>query len=262
MTGESAANPKSLIERVFAILDAVARAGDGISLANVAATARLPKPTAYRLVRELAEGGLVRREHGAQGGISAGPRLEQLALALMENSGARAVRQSVLARLVSEIGETCNVTMLDGNQVLYLERVESASPLRVHLQPGSRVPLHCSASGKVFLANLPKARRERLLAQIELAPLTARTIRDRKALEAELQRIRKEGYAVDNEEYVAGLLCVAVPIADSRGRILAAVAVQAPVARLSYERGIATLPALRKAAKELSATYAPRPAAG
>lgn len=247
--------PASVVQRAIAVLEAVARSDDAISLSAISGRVGIPKPTVYRLLRELAEGGWVRREPRTVGGFSAGPQLEQLALAVMQNAGSRTVRHAILSRLVDELGETCNITVLDGSQVLYVDRVESASPLRAHLQPGSRVPIHCSASGKLFLAQLPKARRARLLARIGLEPVTARTIVDRTALESELTRIRRVGYAIDNEEYVSGLLCVAVPVMGAHGRPIAAVAVQGPVARMPLERATQVLPALQRAAEEIRTSY-------
>lgn len=245
----------SVVQRALAVLDAVARGGESVSLATIAGNLGLPKPTAYRLLRELAEAGLVRRATEGAGGFTPGPRLEGLALAVMQHAGSSTARHAILSRLVDELGETCNITVLDGSQVLYLDRVESPWPLRVHLQPGSRVPLTCTASGKLFLARLPKLRRDRLLAQMRFERHTDRTLVDRADLEQELERIRKNGFAVDNEEYLAGLLCVAVPVVDSRGKTIAAVAVQAPVARLPHERAQGTLPALERAARALATTY-------
>jgi DNA-binding IclR family transcriptional regulator len=245
----------SVVQRALAVLDAVARGGESVSLTALAGDLGLPKPTAYRLLRELAEAGLVRRATEAAGGFAPGPRLESLALAVMQHSGSSTARHAILSRLVEELGETCNITVLDGSQVLYLDRVESPWPLRVHLQPGSRVPLTCTASGKLFLARLPRLRRDRLLAQMRFERHTERTLADRASLEQELERIRRQGFAVDNEEYLAGLLCVAVPVIDARGRAIAAVAVQAPVARLPRERAETTLPALERAAHALGATY-------
>jgi len=248
-------NTQSVVLRAVALLAAVATRGEAVPLGAIAEATRLPKPTAYRLLRELADGGWIVREPVGAGGFSPGPRLERLALSLMEHGGSRTVRHSILARLVAELGETCNVTVLDGAQVLYRDRVESPSPLRAHLQPGSRVPLHCTASGKLFLAELPKRRRDRLLEQIRFDRLTDHTLTDRAALEAQLHCIRKQRFAVDNEEYVAGLVCVAVPIPDSRGKTIAAVAVQAPVSRLPSDRAATALPALQRAATALAATF-------
>ena len=132
------------------------------------------------------------------------------------------------------MGETCNLTALSGAEVIYLDRVETAFPLRLDLRPGSRVPLHCSASGKLFLAHLPRAQRERLLDGLDYQRFTAHTLADRDALEAELERIRREGHSVDAEEFIDGLVCVAVPVRDEPdGPVRCAVALQAPAVRMS-----------------------------
>lgn len=244
-----------MVLRALRILDAVARTEERASLAAIVQSLGVPKPTVYRLLRELRDAGWVRPSTGARGGFSAGPRLESLALSLMQNGGSRAARHNALSQLVSKLGETCNITALDGARVLYLDRVESESPLRAHLQPGSHIPLHCTASGKLFLAYLSKARRERLLTHNRFERLTPRTIVDRKQFDDELERIRKQGYATDNEEYVVGLTCVAVPVRSTEGKVIAAVAVQAPAIRLPTHRAAATLPALRSAAEEVGETY-------
>lgn len=245
----------SVVLRTVAVLDSVASGGEHVALSAIADVAGVPKPTAYRLLRELSSAGWLHHEASAPRGFTAGPRLERLALALLENGGCRVARHNVLSRLAAELGETCNITALNGSQVLYLDRVEGTSPLRAHLQPGSRVPLYCTASGKLFLAYMPKQRRERLLAKLHIERLTERTLADRRMLQDELERIRKRGYAVDNEEYVAGLRCVAVPVIDSSRRTIAAVAVQAPAVRLPFERTGLPLPALRRAAAEIAATF-------
>ena len=156
---------------------------------------------------------------------------------------------------MEEIGETCNFTMLDSARVIYLDRVEAAWPLRMTLSSGSHVPLHCTASGKLLLALLPTTARERLLAQLALTPYTDTTITDSTRLGAELARIRAQKYATDNEEFHAGLACVAVPVADAGRRVCAAIAVHAPVSRMPLERALEHLPSLRHAAAAMAATF-------
>ena len=147
----------------------------------------------------------------------------------MINAAARE-RHRIPDSLVDEIGETCNCTMLDGDEVVYLDRVETAWPLRVNLQPGSRVPLHCSASGKLFLAHMRREARERLLAAAPLPRYTPNTLCDMQALDPEFRSIRKEGASFDREEYLLGIVCMAVPILHGN-RAVAAVALHA-LARL------------------------------
>jgi DNA-binding IclR family transcriptional regulator len=175
----------------------------------------------------------------------------------MLNGSLRAERRAILARLVGEIGETCNFTMLDGDQVIYVDRVETAWPLRMTLTSGSHVPLHCTASGKLLLALLPKASRERLTAHLGLMRYTGSTITDPARLAAELARIRTCRYATDNEECHAGLVCVAVPVMDANKRVCAALAVQAPVSRMPLARALEHLATLRRAAAAMASTLGP-----
>ncbi len=172
----------------------------------------------------------------------------------MLNSTLRAGRRAILAHLVEKIGETCNFTMLDGAEVIYVDRVEAAWPLRMNLTSGSRVPLHCTASGKLLLALLPKVSREMITAELSLTRYTDTTITDRKQLAAELARIRADRYATDKEEYHAGLVCVAVPVIDAKKRACAALAMQAPVSRMPLETALGHLQKLRTAAAAMAAT--------
>jgi DNA-binding IclR family transcriptional regulator len=143
--------------------------------------------------------------------------------------------------------------------VTYIDRVEAMWPLRITFQRGSRVPVHCSASGKLFLALMPPAKRDLILRDLTFERFTDNTIGDREALLAELATIRKQRYALDREEYQAGLVCLAVPVMQRIGRspvCVAALAMQAPVSRMSYEAMIEKLPALNDAAQAMAATLA------
>jgi DNA-binding IclR family transcriptional regulator len=238
--------------RAVSVLEALVAAERPAALAELTGVVRLPKPTLYRMLGMLESAGLVIREPGARR-YAPGPRLAALGRNVMLNASLRAERRAILARLVEEIGETCNFTMLDGAQVVYVDRVEAAWPLRMTLTSGSHVPLHCTASGKLLLALLPKASRERLTAQLGLSRFTDSTITDPKRLAAELSRIRTNRYATDNEEFHAGLVCVAVPVVAKR-RACAALAVHAPVSRMPLERALSFLPVLRRAASAMAST--------
>ena len=240
--------------RAFALLEKIACADGPIALQDLAQGTSLPKPTVYRMLAMLESAGLAMREPDGRR-ISAGPRLVRFALDVQLSAAVRAPRHAILKKLAEELGETVNLTMLDGSEVVYLDRVETAWPLRMTLQPGSHVPLHCTASGKLLLALLPASRRRRIVAELPLPRYTEQTITDSRALDAELASIRREGRATDNEEYLAGLVCVAVPVSASDGRPVACVAVHAPVARMTLDRALEHVPALRGAAKALGATF-------
>ncbi len=240
--------------RSFAVLEALVKTERPASLTEIVAACSLPKPTVYRMLAMLETAGLVARDPGAAR-YTPGPRLAALGLGIMQNGSLSSARHAILAQLVEQIGETCNFTMLHGGEVMYLDRVEAAWPLRMNLTSGSRVPLHCTASGKLLLAYMTKASRDRLLDNISYTKYTPTTIPDRKSLEAELTRIRKEKHATDNEEFHAGLVCVAVPTRGTNGKPCAAVAVHAPVSRMPLEKALEYLPLLRKAAEAMEGTF-------
>ncbi|MEP6702903.1 MAG: IclR family transcriptional regulator [Betaproteobacteria bacterium] len=236
--------------RLIGLLEHVSRADKAQTLTEIINEVRQPKPTVYRMLQQLEQAGLLVKEPDGKR-YAPGPRLSRLAEDVLLNAQVRAVRHAILQRLVDETGETCNFTMLSGTEVVYLDRVETAWPLRFHLQPGSRVPIHCSASGKLFLAYMPPAQRNRLLDHLQYKGYTTNTITTRISLEAELARVRAQGYALDNEEFLDGLVCVAVPVFDtgSRQRVRGSVAVQAPASRLPITNASAALPALKRAAE-------------
>src|SRR5205807_1428119 len=139
-----------------------------------------------------------------------GERLSRFALDVLRSDSAAAERRLILQRVVGEITETCNLAVLKKGALIYLDRVEAPWPLRLHVPEGGvALPPHCCASGKLLLAHLAAPERQRLLERMPLQRFTERTLTDRAVLESELARIVSVGYAVDNEEYVLGVACVA-----------------------------------------------------
>ncbi|ABX18200.1 transcriptional regulator, IclR family [Burkholderia multivorans ATCC 17616] len=241
--------------RAFALLEHLVQAGDAVSLADLAREVDVPKASLHRMLASLEAGGLVIREPGRKNAYAVGPRLARLGARVMLNAGARRLRHAILARLVADLGETCNLTMLHDTDVVYLDRVEADWPLRLDLKPGSRVPAHCSASGKLLLALLPRDERNALLRAMPLPRHTPNTIADPALLEAELDRIAHRGLAIDNEEFVPGIVCIAAPIVDAQGACVAAVAVHAPVSRAPLSRLLDSAPRVQEAARALAETF-------
>lgn len=240
--------------RAIDMLETIAGADGPLGLVELMTATGLPKPTVYRIAAQLIDAGMLVRE--AEGKRYApGPRLASLALAALTHTAWRAPRHAILKSLVAEIGETCNLTMLDGTEAVYLDRVEAAWPLRLHFQTGSRVPVHCSASGKLLLSLLPARERRRILDALPFSYHTANTITKRRDLEEALKHIRRERLSTDNEEYLDDTVCVAVPVENDRRRVPAALAVHAPKARMTLDQALQCVPALRKAAARLADAF-------
>lgn len=236
--------------RQFALLELMASREQLYSLQSLVEQTGWPKPTLHRMLGQLEAAQLLQRE-GDGRHYSTGVRLRRLAENLLLNSSLHGARHVVLRRLVEELGESCNITMFSGAEVVYLDRVETAAPLRFYLRPGSRVPAHCSASGKLFLAQMSPAQRKRLLASLPLERFTPSTLTDLDAIERELKQVRKDGFAFDDEEFLPGLLCLAVNVPTAARRSTLCLAVQAPKLRCNREKALSWLSALRRAANAL-----------
>jgi len=241
--------------RSFAILEHVAGSRAPVDVLDIIASLKLPKATAYRLVDWFVTQGYLSREP-ARRRLIIGPKLTNLAFGALSSSMRHDTPHVVLQRLVHTLNETCNIGTLVNGEVVYLDRVEAEHwPLRLHYTVGSRVPLHCSAIGKLFLALAAAPRRRRLLQSMELRRFTDSTITDSARLETELRQIRKEQVSFDREEYLVGVVCMAVPVIGKNGEMLAALAIQAPQARMNVQSARRHLPALRHAAAELAEIF-------
>jgi DNA-binding IclR family transcriptional regulator len=202
----------------------------------------------------LESAGLIQREPtGKTYGV--GHRLARFGLDVMTNNSVRAERRAILRRVVDDIGETCNLAMLNGDEIVYIDRVETDWSLKAELKPGSRVPLHCTSSGKLFLSQMPKVRRRKMLESMSLKRYTDNTVTDITLLEAQLDNIAQTGVGFNNEELQAGVIGLAVPVTDANGRVIATVALQAPVARLALARAMDCVPRLLLAARDMATTF-------
>ncbi|RMD95640.1 MAG: IclR family transcriptional regulator [Alphaproteobacteria bacterium] len=237
--------------RTLLILEAVAAADNPPSAAELGRMVGLPKPSAHRLCARLeAEGFLVHTEAG--GGYRAGRRARLLASALLHSSSLHVARHQVMQALAAEIGETVNFVVPEDGGMSYKDRVETNWAFRIQLPVGTHVPFHCTASGKAWMATLPPARRRRVVRSLRLEAMTPNTITEPAALLEELERTAARGYALDDEEFMEGMVAAAVAVRDPQGRYAASLAFHGPLQRVTLERAIALTPALHRAAERLT----------
>lgn len=253
---DSAALDDARVLRALSVLEALASAGQPYTLSQLSVRLHIPKATLLRMIEALEVRGYVMHmpdSHGYDRAITLGPSAAQLALSALSNNTFTRACRAVLRALVDVLGETCNLTALDNDAVLYVERVETTEPLRLEMRPGMRVPLHCTASGKLFLSQMTTVERNAMLARLTLKEMTYRTFTDAERLGAELQRLGKRDVGIDNEEFVRGMVAVAVPVrATAGGRVLAALAVHAPTARATLDDLLQAVPRMREAASRLA----------
>jgi len=241
----------STIERVLDILDTVAASPKPLSATEINQVLGLPKATAHRLCAELeSRGYLLKRINGKS--YQPGNRLYDVAIGVLANARFSATRHAILTALSEKVGETCNIAYPDGLYMAYSDRVETKAPLRLQFSIGMRVPLYCTASGKLYLSTLPKSRRKLVIGKLKLEPHARNTITDPDVLLAETDLIEKRQVSIDNQELYEDVIAIAVPIKDRHGRFYSSLAIQAPVSRISVDSSDRYLPLLREAAQELS----------
>jgi IclR family acetate operon transcriptional repressor len=235
------------VERALTLLETLADAGGELSLTQMAAVAGLPLPTIHRLVRTLVDRGYMRQLPSRR--YSLGPRLINLG---DRASGMLAEwARPRLADLVSALGETANLSMLDGDKVAYVAQVQSPHPMRMFTEVGNRVALHSTGVGKVLLAQLNERDLVMIVQRIGLPALTPTSIINVEAFLAEIRAARERGYAVDDEETQIGVRCVAVPLLG--GPSTFALSVSGPAVRMTSELIQRAVPLLQSAADGLVA---------
>jgi IclR family acetate operon transcriptional repressor len=238
----ASAPPVQAVARAFALLEQLAGQEEA-GLADLARRVDLHPSTAHRLLASLIDCG-----YASQSRITGRYRLSRKVMQLATGSRAldahlRTVARPHLEAIRTEVGETTNLVALEGMSAVYLEQAESRRAVRLFAEPGRRVPAHASGAGKAMLAFLDAAVLERVYASGPWERLTPGTITEPAALRRELQRVRRRGFAVDDEEYEEGVSCVAAPVLDAGGHVCAALSLSAPSARLK-RRGFDALGAL------------------
>lgn len=237
--------------RLLTLLEEVVKHGGPVTPTDLAEATDLPKATLHRLFQTLENEGFLQREPDGRS-YTVGLRARALAMATLSTQRVRTPRLAIMRALARDTGETCNFAIPDREAMVYLDRVETEWPLRVQFSVGARVPFYCTAGGKLYLSTLSDKRLDSYLRNADLARMTPNTLTDPAALRDEIGRIRAQGHAVDNEEFLDGVIAFAMPLHDRHGRMPAIIAFQAPIQRMSLEQGHTHLPRLRRAAQELS----------
>lgn len=240
--------------RVLTVLERVAAANQPVSVSQLALRVAIPKATLVRLLDMLVANDYLSEVPGSRGYIP-GPQATQLATQTLGNSAFRRNCRAILGTLVQVLGETCNLTVLDGDHVMYIERIETAEPLRMHIEPGTRLPLHCTAGGKLFLASLSRLDRLDVLGRLHLTQMTPRTLTEPRILSLELDRLSALGIGLDNEEFVRGMVGIAVPVCVGSGKMVAALVCHSATARACLADLMLHRPQMALAAEKLGALF-------
>jgi DNA-binding IclR family transcriptional regulator len=240
-----------VLEKAFEILELFDEKGKTLSITQISDSLNFNKPSTFRILKNLENAGYLEREQ-EHSKFRLGPKLYYLGHLAEPHGKIRRIARPFLEKLHGSCNETVHLAVLNGEDALYLDKIEGTKTIRVISQIGAKLPAHCSGVGKVLLAGLSSERLERVVRARGLPRFTRNTITDLEKLKAELEVVKKRGYAVDNEEIEEGLKCVAAPLRDINGEVLAAISISVPAERFGRDR-TKFLAGVRKIAEEISA---------
>jgi IclR family acetate operon transcriptional repressor len=247
---KTADNTVQSLDRALTILEALAEAG-GIGLSALAHKLDQSPATVYRVLITFQTHGMAELDPFTQA-WHIGPRAFLIGSAFLRRISVVERARPVLRELMETTGETANLGIARGDEVLFLSQVETDASVRAFFPPGTTSPLHASGIGKALLAHFDEARLADYLARAELTGFTAATLTDAESLRADLAQTRDRGYALDNEEKNEGMRCVAAAVLDAFGEPVAGISVSGPSARLSEAEAARNGALVRASARQLS----------
>ena len=224
----------SSIDKTLSILEAISQNAKGLSLADIVKSVGIPKTTAFRILEILAAREYVSWNHDNEK-YSIGIKALEIGISGLVGQDIVDVSIPYLQELSATVGETSFLAVYNAGDVVYLYKAEGTSSIQTTARLGSRRPAYCTALGKVILANLSIEETDRVFEK-KLTKFTEKTISDRLKLYEEFAHIRSDGYAVDDEGIEYGLYCLAVPVYNFTGAVIAAISVSGPIKRISENR--------------------------
>jgi IclR family transcriptional regulator, pca regulon regulatory protein len=244
------------LERGLAILSCFTPARPVLGIADIADHLGMSRSTTHRYVITLVALGYL--EQGASRKYRLGLRVTDLGMSALNSTGLREHSHSYLQELRQRTSYTVNLAVLDGSDILYVDRVRSfrrgQDKIDLDLHPGSRLPAYCTSMGKLLLAHLPETEQRDLFTTLKLAKLGPNTITSKKVLREELEEVRSAGFAVNDEELSPGLLSISAPVRDGGREVVAAINMAAHSTMISLEEMVDALgPHLVSTADRISA---------
>ena len=223
------------LNRTFDILEFFLENKDSVRIKDISHKLGLHKSTVHRILSAMAHRGYIRQDRET-GKYQLGLRIMELYNALVDNNELIKIAHPVLERLSGQSHEAVHLLVMDNDEAVYVDKVEFPNTIHLRSHIGKRVSLHCTASGKIFLANLPEDKVRSIIKKKGLPRYTKNTIISETLLMEELDKINRQGCSLDNVENEEGVRCVAVPVRDSTGKVIAALSISGPTMRVKSRK--------------------------
>jgi|SRR5271165_146026 len=246
------------LQRGLRLLHLFSESPQGLTAKQVAGLSRLPVSTVHRFLANLVTAGFLSCD--GNGSYHLGIACFIIGQAAVGQLDIRGLSLRYLRELNQQTRETIHLTVRHGLSAVYVEKLDSPEPLRIHSRIGASVPLYCTAVGKVMLAYMPSDEQDRVFPELELKRHTPNTVGNLQELRTELYRVRKNGYACDLEEHEMHIRCVAAPIWDHTGSVQSSLSITAPMVRMPVARLRQLAPLIQAAGLEISRELGYQPA--
>lgn len=243
--------PIKVLDKSLSVLELLLQKGSAMNMTELSKKLGFYPSTIHRILDTLKHWGYVEQDSHTQK-YQLGLKALELGMAKLHQMDLVREATPYLKELVNQYNETVHLGVLEAGEVLYLAKEESSQTIRMCSYVGKRAPLHCTALGKVLLAYLPEEERKKILEQKELLRFTEKTIIDEKKLKKELDKIKKQGFALDLEEHEKDVCCIAATIKNHQGEVIAAVSISGPAFRIDVSKQNNLKEALLRTSKKIS----------
>ena len=244
-------SPSVAVDRALAMLEAVAQEPDGLSNADISRKLQIPKSSASYILRTLETQGYLNRDEES-GKYRVGLKVLSLSRGALSGIDVREVALPVMRHLMEKTNLTCHLAILDGPDAVYIEKVEPTGFIRMDTWVGRRMRVHATSVGKALVAHILQERLEKILAERGMEKRTSKTITTLPKLMKELEKVRAQGYAVDDEENNMGARCLGAPVFNQQGVIEAAVGLSGTTQQVNAQTMPAIVEKLKDAARHIS----------
>jgi DNA-binding IclR family transcriptional regulator len=244
-------SPSAAVERALAMLEAVAQEPEGLSNAEISRKLQIPKSSASYILRTLEKQGYLNRDAGS-GKYRVGLKILSLSRGALSGIDVREVALPIMRHLTEKTSLTCHLAILDGPEAVYIEKVEPTGFIRMDTWVGRRMRVHATSVGKALVAHVPQERLERIISERPMEKRTPKTITTLPRLLKDLEKVRAQGYAVDDEENNMGARCVGAPVFNQSGAIEASIGLSGTINQVNAQTMPRMVEALKDAARHVS----------
>lgn len=220
------------VDRALTILNLLADSEKGLGVTEISNKLEVSKSTSFRLLSTLMQANYVKQDDESQK-YFLGTKLLHLGQIVNNQLDIRKIARPYMEKLANEVQETVHLVIQENMEIVYIDKIESNQTIRMYSEIGKRAPMYCTGVGKAILANVPSVEQEHILKNIQFEKLTDKTITNEDDLKIDFEKIKQQGFSIDDEEHERGIKCAAAPIFDANNKVVAGISFSGPTIRVN-----------------------------